>query len=113
VPEARDLLAPPHVGAGRGCVIPRLDAEPQRIARQEAAPLRVEIPLDDDPLARARHGQRLAHDRPHLPRSTHAPAHHFEPREPVIVPRVDHERLPERQRQRGVAARDRDRDDGR
>src|SRR5204862_7009528 len=37
----RDLLAPPYVRAGCGGVVPRLDAEPQCVARQEAAPLRV------------------------------------------------------------------------
>src|SRR6266700_504434 len=109
----RDFLAPPHVRAGRGDVVPGLDAEPQRVARQQPAPLRVEIPLDDRSLTRARHVERLAHDRPHFSRPAHAPAHDLEPGQTVIVPRIDHERLPERQRQRRVAARDRQRDHGR
>ena len=86
----------------RGSVVPGVDAQPQRVAGQETAPLRVEIALHDGPLARARHVQRLPHRLAHLPGLAHAPAHHFEPGETVIVPRVDHERLPQRQRQRGI-----------
>jgi len=86
-----------------GRVVPGLDAQPQRVAGQEPAPLRVEIALDDRPFARAGHVQRLSHRLAHLPGLAHAPAHHFQPGETVIVPRIDHERLPQRQRQRRIA----------
>src|SRR6266550_3315230 len=92
----RDLRAPPHVSAGGGDIVPRLDAEPQRIAGQEPAPFRIEIPLNDGPLTGARHIQRLAHGRPLLPRLAHPPAHHLEASQTVIVPCVDHEGLLER-----------------
>src|SRR5205809_723422 len=92
----RDLRASPHVSTGGGDIVPRLDAEPQRVAGQQPAPFRIEIPLNDGPLTRARHIQRLAHGRPLLPRLTHPPAHHLEASQTVIVPRVDHERLLER-----------------
>ena len=92
----RDLCASPHVSAGGGDIVPRLDAEPQRVAGQEPAPFRIEIPLNDGPLTRARHIQRLAHGRALLPRLTHPPAHHLEASQTVIVPCVDHERLLER-----------------
>src|SRR5216683_2281116 len=57
--EAREpqgeLVAPPHVSPGRGDVVPRLDTEAQRVARQQSPPLRVQLALDDRPLPRARH----------------------------------------------------------
>src|SRR5213080_324918 len=92
----RDLRASPHVSTGGGDIVPRLDAEPQRVAGQQPAPFRIEIPLNDGPLTRARHIQRLAHGRPLLPRLTHPPAHHLEASQTVIVPCVDHEGLLER-----------------
>src|SRR6266481_1663529 len=101
-----DLAAPPHVSPGRGDIVPRLDTQPQRVARQQSTPLRVELPLNDRPLPRARHVERLSHRGPDLPGPAHAPAHDLEPGQTVIVPCVDDQRLAERQRQRRIAPRD-------
>src|SRR5947207_1414514 len=105
-----DLRAPTRM-RHRG-VIPRLHAEPQRVARQQAAPGRVQLPLHDRAVADAAHVERLARRIAHLTGPAHAPAHHLEARQPVVVAYVDHQRLAQRQRQRRVAAGHRQGHDG-
>ena len=89
------LPASADVRRGRREVVPRFDAKPQRVARQQTTLGRVEIPLHDGPLSRTGHIERFMHRGPDLPRLAHAPAHNLEPREAMIVARIDHEWLAE------------------
>src|SRR6266702_5853895 len=97
-----DLRAPSQMR--RRSVVPRLHAEPQRVARQQATPCRVQLALHDGAVADATHVERVARRIAHLAGPAHAPAHHLEARQPVVIAHVDHQRLAQRQRQGRVTA---------
>src|SRR5438876_6392410 len=97
-----DLRAPSHVR--RRCVIPRFHTKPQRVARQQAAPRRVQLALHDGAVTHAAHVERLAHPVADLPGPAHAPAHDLEARQPMVVPHLDHQRLAPRHGEGRVAA---------
>src|SRR5437667_1724282 len=97
-----DLRAPSHVR--RRCVIPRFHTKPQRVARQQAAPRRVQLALHDGAVTHAAHVERLAHPVADLPGPAHAPAHDLEARQPMVVPHIDHQRLAQRHGEGRVAA---------
>src|SRR5438445_156386 len=67
-----DLRAPSQMR--RRSVVPRLDAEPQRVARQQATPCRVQLALHDAAVADAAHVERVARRIAHLAGPAHAPA---------------------------------------
>jgi len=101
----REFPTPAHMRGRR--VVPRLHAEPQGVAREESAPRGIEIALHDRSIAHAAHVERVAHRVAHLAGAAHPPAHHLQPRQAVVIARVDHERLAEREGQCGVAPRHR------
>jgi len=80
---------------------------------EQPALLGIEASLDDRPVSDAAHVERLTHPVEDAAGAAHAPADHGEPRDPVIVAHIHDERLVQRNRQRCVPARDRQRDDGR
>src|SRR6266513_1311775 len=105
-----DLRAPSQMR--RRSVIPRLHAESQRVARQQATPCRVQLALYDGAVADAAHVERLARRIAHLAGPAHAPAHYLEARQPVVIAHVDHQGLAQRQRQGRVTAGHRHGHDG-
>ena len=98
---------------GRRRVVPRFDIQPQRVARQQAAVLGIETALDNRAIAHTAHIERLTHRGVDPPGATDAPAHDCKPRDAVIVTHVRHDLLCERNRQRRIAAGDRQRHNGR
>ena len=96
-----------------GRVVERFDIEPQRVAGQKTAVLGIEPSLDDRTIPDPADVERLAYRLPDAAGAAHPPAHHGKPCDAVIVPHIGDELLTQRNRQRRVTGRDRQRDDGR
>ena len=107
----RDLGTAPDVG-GWG-IVERFDVEPKRIARQQAAVLGVEPCLHDRAITHPRDIERFAHRFTDAAGTTHTPAHDRHARDSMVIAHVGDELLMQRDRQRRVASRHRDRDHGR
>ena len=93
-------------------VIERFDIKPQRVTGQQPAVFGVEPPLHDRAVTDAADIERLADCLADAAGAAHPPAHDGKSRDPVIVAHIGDQLLMERNRQRRVASRHRDRHDG-